>query len=85
MRDAKGLDINSISSPFVNFDVFHMEIRFSLQSVRKAAFTLNIRTLYFGKLVEMASAENLYENPMHSNTKLMLAAIPLPDPIYERS
>lgn len=44
-----------------------------------------IGVMYFGKLVEMASADELYRNPMHSYTKSLLSAIPLPDPIYERS
>ncbi|WOV85706.1 ATP-binding cassette domain-containing protein [Sporosarcina jeotgali] len=44
-----------------------------------------IGVMYFGKLVEMASADELYRNPMHAYTKSLLSAIPLPDPIYERS
>lgn len=44
-----------------------------------------IGVMYFGKLVEMAPADELYRNPMHSYTKSLLSAIPLPDPIYERT
>ena len=44
-----------------------------------------IAVMYYGKLVEMATADELYRNPMHSYTKSLLSAIPLPDPIYERS
>src|SRR5690606_2406859 len=44
-----------------------------------------IGVMYFGKLVEMATAEELYKNPMHPYTKSLLSAIPLPDPIYERA
>ena len=44
-----------------------------------------IGVMYFGKLVELATADELYRNPMHSYTKSLLSAIPLPDPIYERS
>ena len=44
-----------------------------------------IGVMYFGKLVEMAPAEDLYKNPMHPYTKSLLSAIPLPDPIYERT
>lgn len=44
-----------------------------------------IGVMYFGKLVEMAPADELYKNPMHAYTKSLLSAIPLPDPIYERS
>ncbi|PIC95630.1 peptide ABC transporter ATP-binding protein [Sporosarcina sp. P26b] len=44
-----------------------------------------IGVMYFGKLVEMAPADELYRNPMHAYTKSLLSAIPLPDPVYERS
>ncbi len=38
-----------------------------------------------GKLVELASADELYENPLHPYTKSLLSAIPLPDPNYEKT
>ena len=38
-----------------------------------------------GKLVELASADELYENPLHPYTKSLLSAIPLPDPDYEKN
>lgn len=44
-----------------------------------------IGVMYFGKLVELASADDLYRNPMHPYTQSLLSAIPLPDPDYERT
>jgi oligopeptide transport system ATP-binding protein len=37
-----------------------------------------------GRLVELTTAEELYENPLHPYTKSLLSAIPLPDPDYEK-
>ena len=44
-----------------------------------------IGVMYFGKLVELANANDLYENPMHPYTQSLLSAIPLPDPDTERT
>lgn len=44
-----------------------------------------IGVMYFGKLVELASADDLYNNPLHPYTQSLLSAIPLPDPETERT
>lgn len=44
-----------------------------------------IGVMYFGKLVELAPADDLYNNPIHPYTQSLLSAIPLPDPNYERN
>ncbi|MGX7025017.1 ABC transporter ATP-binding protein [Vagococcus hydrophili] len=43
-----------------------------------------IGVMYFGKLVEVGSAEEIYNNGLHPYTESLLSAIPLPDPDYER-
>ena len=47
-------------------------------------FSDRIGVMYFGKLVELAEADELFKNPLHPYTRSLLSAIPLPDPIYER-
>lgn len=47
-------------------------------------FSDRIGVMYFGKIVELASSKDLFENPMHPYTKSLLSAIPLPDPHYEK-
>ncbi len=47
-------------------------------------FSDRIGVMYFGKMVELASSEELFKNPLHPYTKSLLSAIPLPDPIYEQ-
>ena len=48
-------------------------------------FSDRIGVMYFGKLVELATSEELFRNPMHPYTKSLLSAIPLPDPEYEKT
>jgi oligopeptide transport system ATP-binding protein len=44
-----------------------------------------IGVMYFGKMVELAPADDLYKNPLHPYTQSLLSAIPAPDPISERT
>lgn len=43
-----------------------------------------VGVMYHGKLVELADTIELYEHPLHPYTKMLLSAIPIPDPIAER-
>ena len=43
-----------------------------------------IGMMYRGRMVELATAEALYEHPLHPYTQSLLSAIPLPDPDQDR-
>lgn len=47
-------------------------------------FSDRIAVMYFGKLVELAAADELFSNPCHPYTRSLLSAIPLPDPHFEK-
>ena len=47
-------------------------------------FSDRIGVMYFGKMVELASSDELFEHPLHPYTRSLLSAIPLPDPHSEK-
>ena len=47
-------------------------------------FSDRIGVMYFGKMVELASSDELFAHPLHPYTKSLLSAIPLPDPHAEK-
>lgn len=47
-------------------------------------FSDRIGMMYRGRMVELATAEALYEYPLHPYTQSLLSAIPLPDPDQDR-
>jgi oligopeptide/dipeptide ABC transporter ATP-binding protein len=44
-----------------------------------------VAVMYLGRIMELTSSAELYENPLHPYTKALLSAIPIPDPIAERT
>jgi oligopeptide transport system ATP-binding protein len=43
-----------------------------------------VAVMYLGSLVELASSDDIYYNPLHPYTKALYASIPVPDPQLEQ-
>lgn len=43
-----------------------------------------VGVMYLGKIVEMGAVDDIYNNPQHPYTKVLLSSAPIPDPFHER-
>ncbi len=48
-------------------------------------FSDTIAVMHQGRIVEQAAANELFKNPLHAYTQSLLSAIPLPDPVSEKT
>lgn len=47
-------------------------------------FCDRIAVMYFGKIVELTTSDELFRHPCHPYTRSLLSAIPIPDPHFEK-
>jgi oligopeptide transport system ATP-binding protein len=64
------------------FDLTYLFIAHDLSMVRHISD--RIAVMYLGKLVELASRDELFYNKMHPYSIALLSAVPIPDPVMER-
>ena len=65
------------------FGLAMMFISHDLSVVREICH--RVMVLYLGRVVEMASREQVFADPRHPYTRALLSAAPSPDPVRERS
>lgn len=44
-----------------------------------------VAVMYLGNVMEVSESEDLYQNPLHPYTKALLSAIPIADPVVQRT
>jgi oligopeptide/dipeptide ABC transporter ATP-binding protein len=64
------------------FSLSYLVIAHNLPVIRHISD--RVAVMYLGKIMEMASTKEIFENPMHPYTKILLEAVPVPDPRKRR-
>jgi oligopeptide transport system ATP-binding protein len=70
--------VNMLEDLQGEFGLTYLFIAHDLSMVRHISDRIGV--MYGGRLVEVASSDELYDNPLHPYTRALLSAIPIPDP-----
>ena len=75
--------LNDLVSIQSSLNLTFLLISHNLSVIRHMCDTIGV--MYAGRIVEIAEADKLFESPGHPYTRVLMSAVPVPDPASRRS